>query len=166
MPWMESSLYRNYKGFHSIVLVALVDEDYKFLWVDVRAARSTSDAQIFKHTELRHKIEDGSIGFHDSESLGIGGPKVKFFILRDDAFPLKLWVMSSYSSHGMDLKERVFNYRISWGRSVVENAFGILTSRFRIFQSLLQQVPTVVNRVVMACLVLHNLLRIRYPRAQ
>ena len=51
------------------------------------AARSTSDAHIFKHTDLRHKTEDGSIGFPDSESLGIGGPKVNFFLLGDDAFP-------------------------------------------------------------------------------
>ena len=40
-----------------------------------------------KHTNLRHKIDDGSIGFPDSESLRIGGPKVNFFILRDDTFP-------------------------------------------------------------------------------
>ena len=117
-------------------------------------------AHIFKHTDLMHKIEDSSIGFPDSESLGIGGPKENFFILGDDAFPLKLWLMRPYSSHCMDLKERVFNYRISRGRSVVENVFGILTSRFRIFQSPLQQEPPVVNRVVMVCLVMHNLLRI------
>ena len=42
------------------------------------AAGSRSDAQIFKHPNLRHKIEDGSIGFPESESLGIGGPKVNF----------------------------------------------------------------------------------------
>ena len=162
----RGSLFRNSKGFHFIVLLALVDGDYKLKWVDVGAAGSTSDAQIFKHTDLRHKIEDSSIGFPDSESLGIGGPRVNFFLLGDDAFPLKLWLMRPYSSHGMDLKERVFNYRNSRGRTVVENAFGILTSRFRIFQSPLQQEPPVVNRVVMACLVLHSLLRIRYPTTQ
>ena len=48
---------------------------------------------------------------------------------------------------------------------MVGNAFGILMSRIRIFQSPLQQEPPVVNRVVLACLVLHNLLRIRYPTA-
>ena len=160
-PQRGGSLFHNYKGFHSIVFLALVDGDCKFLWVDLGAAGSTSDAQIFKHTDLRHKIEDGSIGFPDSESLGIGGPKVNFFLLGDNAFPLKLWLMKPYSSHSMDLKESVFNYRISRGRTMVENAFGIPTSRFRIFQSPLQQEPPVVNRVVMACLVLHNLLKIR-----
>ena len=152
--------------FDCIVLLALVDGDSRFLWVDVGAAGSTSDARIFKHTDLRHKIEGGSMGFPDSESLGIGGPKVNFFLLGDNDFPLMLWLMRPYSSHSMDLKEMVFNYRIRRGRTVVENAFGILMSHFRIFQSPLQQEPWVVNRVVMACLVLHNLLRVRYPTAQ
>ena len=49
---------------------------------------------------------------------------------------------------------------------MVENAFGMLKSRFRIFQSPLQEEPWVVNRVVMAFLVRHNPLRIRYPTAK
>ena len=89
-PRWGGSLYHNYKGFHSIVLLALVDGDYKFLWVDLGAAKSNSDAQIFKHSDLRHKIEDGTIGFQESESLVDDGPKVNYFILGDDAFPLKL----------------------------------------------------------------------------
>ena len=138
-------------------------ETTSFLWVEVGAAESSSDVQIFKHSNLRHKIEDGSIGFPESEPLGIGGPKVNVFI---NASALKLWLMKPYSRHGMGLKERVFNCRISQGRRVVDNVFGILASRFRIFQSLLQQEPPMVTRLVMACLVLHNLLRIRYPTGQ
>ena len=84
--WMESmfqcSLYCNYKGFHSIALLSLVD---KFLWVDVGAARSISDAQIFKHINLRAKIEDGSIGIPDSEPLGLSGPKVNLLFLGNEA---------------------------------------------------------------------------------
>ena len=93
---------------------------------------SSSDAQIFKH-----KIEDGNIGFLGSESLVADGPRVKFFILGDDAFPLKLWLMKPYLTCGMDLNQRVFNYSFSRGRRVVENAFGILTSHFRVFQRLM-----------------------------
>ena len=138
-PQGGGNLFRNCKGFHSIVLLALVDGDSKFLWVEMGAAGSTSDDQIFKYTNLRHKIEDDSIGFPESESLRIGGPKVNFFILRDDTFPLKLWLMGPYSSRSMDLKDMVFNYRIRRGRDVVENAFRMLMSRFRIFQRPLQK---------------------------
>ena len=80
-PRRGDSLYHNYKGFHSIVLLALLDGDYKFLWVDLVAAGPSSDAQIFKHSDLRHKIEDGTIGFPESESLVDDGPKVNYFIL-------------------------------------------------------------------------------------
>ena len=165
-PRWGGSLYHNYKGFHLIVLLALVDGDYKFLWVDLGAAGSSSDAQIFKHSDLRHKIGDGTISFPESESLVDDGPKVNYFILGDDAFPLKLWLMKPYSRRGMDLNQRVFNYRLSQGRRVVENAFRILMSHFWIFQRPMQQEPPVVVSVVMACPVLHNLLRMRYPTGQ
>ena len=86
-PQGGGTLFCNCKGFHSIVLLALVNVDWKFLWMDMGAAGSTSDDQIFKRTNLRHKIEDGSIGFPDSESLGIVGPKVNFFILGGRRLP-------------------------------------------------------------------------------
>ena len=90
-----------------------MDGDYKFLSVDLGAAGSSSDAQIFKHFDLKHKIEEAGIGFPESKSLVADGPNVNFFILGDDALPLKLWLMMPYSSHSMDLEQRVFNYRLS-----------------------------------------------------
>ena len=38
-PDHAGSLYYNYKGFHSILMLALVEADYKFLWVNVGADR-------------------------------------------------------------------------------------------------------------------------------
>ena len=55
-PWNTGSLYRNYKGFFSIVLMALVDADYKFLWIDVDSDGSTNDASIYNRLKLK---EDG-----------------------------------------------------------------------------------------------------------
>jgi hypothetical protein len=46
-PRKSGSTYLNYKGFFSIVLMGLVDADYKFFWADVGGYGHMSDAQIF-----------------------------------------------------------------------------------------------------------------------
>ena len=47
------SIYHNYKGFHSVIVLALVDADYKFRWVDVGASGSSSDCLDFNASELK-----------------------------------------------------------------------------------------------------------------
>ena len=62
----------------------MVDSEYKFLWVDVGSSGSSSDAQIFNQSELKEKIEDGTLGLPPAEPLGEGGPPVHYFLLGDD----------------------------------------------------------------------------------
>ena len=50
-PKKSGSEYFNYKGYFSLVLLALVNADYKFLWVNVGASGSLFDAQIFNQCE-------------------------------------------------------------------------------------------------------------------
>ena len=50
-PSHTGTRYYNYKGFYSIIMLALVDADYKYLWLDVGANGGCSDAQLrFKTT--------------------------------------------------------------------------------------------------------------------
>ena len=51
----------NYKGFFSLVLLALVDAEDRFLSVDVWSSGSSPAAQIFNQSKLRKKIEDGTL---------------------------------------------------------------------------------------------------------
>ena len=150
-PRNSGSLYHNYKGFFS--------RQYKFRWVDVGTAGSCSDAQVFYTCHLKRKIDDGSIGFPDLTLITQGGRDVPYFFLVDDAFALKTWLMKPYGRRMLTREERIANYRISRGRRVVENAFGILVSRFRVMMTTIELPPETVRDVVLTYVVLHNILR-------
>ena len=65
------SAYFNYKGFHFLVLLTMDDSEYKFIWYDIAAAGSSSDALIFNYSDLRQKIEDNTIDFPQPSPLRI-----------------------------------------------------------------------------------------------
>ena len=51
-PVNSGSTYFNYKGFFSIVLLALVDADYKFSSIDIGFQGRISDGEASKNCEL------------------------------------------------------------------------------------------------------------------
>ena len=142
-----------------MVLLALVDADYKFLWVNLGATVSLSDAQIFNYSKLKRRIENGTLGLPPPEPLGPRGPDLHYLLLWDNAFALIPWLVMPYTGQQLTRKERIANYRISRGRRMVENSFGILVNRFRVLLTTMQQKPKVVRDIVLTCVGLHNMLR-------
>ena len=71
-------------------------------------------------------------------------------IVGDEAFPLKEEIMKPYARKQLDDAKRIFNYRLSRIRRVSENAFGILSSRFRILHTTINLNPGKVMHVVIA----------------
>lgn len=54
-PKMSGSLFYNYKNFFSIVLLAVVDANYKFIYVDVGAFGKELDSTFFEKTPFYKK---------------------------------------------------------------------------------------------------------------
>ena len=84
-------------------------------------------------------------------------------LLQDDAFPLKINLMKPYAYRGLTLERRIFNYRLSRARRISENAFGILSNRFRVFLTPMQLSVENAEKVVLASCALHNFLRESSP---
>jgi hypothetical protein len=127
---------------------------------------SASDAQIYNNCELKEGAEDGSIVFPDPDPLPYDTQNVPYFLIGDDAFALRKTMMKPFGNRGLTNEERIFNYRLSRARRVVENAFGILANRFQVLLTTMQHHPSTVKLIVVACMVLHNMMRIRYPGLQ
>jgi hypothetical protein len=77
----------------------------------------------------------------------------------DDAYPLRLDLMKPYPFRNMEHQQRVFNYRLSRARRVVENGFGIWANRWRVFLTNIMLNPDKVQKMVFATVCLHNYLR-------
>ena len=76
----------------------------------------------------------------------------------DDAFLLQDIIMKPFSYKDMLYARRIYNYRLSRARRVVENAFGILTNKFPVFITKIALEPEKVTKLVLAACALHNTL--------
>ncbi len=106
-PMNGGSYYYNYKNFQSIVLMALVDGDYKFTWVEVGANGPSSDAQIFEDCGLKQAIDQYFIGFPPPDNLPDDNRYTPYFFVGDDAFPLRTYMMEPYGRLGLEVPERI-----------------------------------------------------------
>lgn len=82
-------------------------------------------------------------------------------ILGDEAFALTNTMMKPYprlqSLH--DQSKAIYNYRHSRARRTTENAFGIMSSYFRIFFTPIQTNPEKIDKIILASCILHNMMR-------
>eukprot|EP00794_Sanderia_malayensis_P010419 gene10419-11510_t len=84
--------------------------------------------------------------------------EVHYHIIGDDAFPLSKNMMKPYPHRNLERLRRIFNYRLSRARRVVENAFGILAHRWRVFLTPMNMCPDKVTDIIFATYCLHNYL--------
>jgi hypothetical protein len=66
---MDGSFYFNYKGFHSIVLMALVDAEYNFIYVNVGCNGRVSDGGVYLQSSLFPAIENNLLKFPEDNVL-------------------------------------------------------------------------------------------------
>lgn len=158
-PRNSGSDYYDYKGHFSLIMMALVDADYKFLYVDVGACGRASDGGVWDKCTLKTALENDSVNVPGVQNLPFSGRHCPYVIVGDDAFPLKTYLMKPYPGRDLTPERRIFNYRLSRARRTSENAFGILSSKFQIYKHAINTSPENVKDIVLATVALHNFLR-------
>lgn len=110
-PNNAGSLYFNYKGTHSIVLLAVVDANYCFTYVDIGAYGSQSDSGIFAKCEFGKQLLSNTLGVPESEIFPGTDFKLPFVFIGDEAFPLSGNLMRPFPGKELDIERRIYNYR-------------------------------------------------------
>ena len=97
-PAKSGSLYHNYKGTFSIVLMALVDSSYRFTFVDIGDYGSNADGAIFTRSAFGQSLVDGELDLPGPRELPNypEGGVLPHFIVADEAFPLIHDIVRSY----------------------------------------------------------------------
>uniref|UniRef100_A0A182WHM0 DDE Tnp4 domain-containing protein n=1 Tax=Anopheles minimus TaxID=112268 RepID=A0A182WHM0_9DIPT len=114
-PGNSGSDYYNYKQFHSIVLLVIVDADYNFLFADAGGKGGISDGGIFRNSRLFQKLENKLLDIPDPQPLRLPySIPVPYFLLGDKAFAFSDYCIRPFGGiHSPGSYQRIFNYRHS-----------------------------------------------------
>ncbi|XP_023239755.1 protein ALP1-like [Centruroides sculpturatus] len=132
------------------------DEKYRFIYVDIGGFGGRSDGGIFSHSSLGRSLETEKLDWPQSSPVSGMPCNLPYFMVDDEAFPLKTYLLRPYPGRQLTTKKRIFNYRLSRARRVIENTFGILSARWRILCRCIQASPETVDSIIKACVCLHN----------
>ena len=128
----------------------MVDTNYKFTIIDVGGYGKSSDGGLFTRSTLGKSLEANTHNIPNSKPPPKSENPLPFVIVGDEAFPLKKYLLRPCPgvSARNDESKQIYNYRLSRARRVVENAFGILTQKFRLFYGRIQLSPEYADKVV------------------
>ncbi|XP_049867519.1 uncharacterized protein LOC126367811 [Pectinophora gossypiella] len=141
-------------GAYTIVLMALVDMDYNFIFANIESKEHTNDCLLWQ------KIDSNNINLPPDTPLPGREQNVPYVFLGDGALASHKHLIIPYpGNHNIGTKEHTFNYILSSTRVVVENVFGLLTNVFRVFRKPIEIDIEKAPIITMTCILLHNFLR-------
>ncbi|KAK4322217.1 hypothetical protein Pmani_007015 [Petrolisthes manimaculis] len=148
-PSDHRAAYINRKGFPSIQMQAVCDDNLRFLDVIAGWPGSVHDARVFRNSPLYELLEAGNVN-DDHHLLG------------DSAYALTQYIMVPFRDNGHLTEEQVnYNTRHSSARMAIERSFGLLKSKFRRLHYLDMRLLDKIPLLIMACCVLHNFILVK-----
>ena len=88
--------------------------------------------------------------------VSIGGNDIQPYLVGGSAYPLSNWLIKPFPERTNDPQEIEFNKELPSARFKVEFTFGLIKSCWRILYKRLDSKINFVNKIVIACVVLHN----------
>ena len=146
----DKAAYINRKGFSSIILQGICDNELRFTNVNVGFPGSVHNARVLRRSQIYQAAEDVACckSVFPNES----------FLLADPAYPCLSWLMVPFKDIGrLNASKRSYNYNVSATRVHIERAFGQLKGRFRKLRFIDMASFEEIDTLVIACCVIHNI---------
>ncbi|XP_029347991.1 uncharacterized protein LOC115034731, partial [Acyrthosiphon pisum] len=157
-PKNSGSMYYNYKNFFPLILIAICDSNYSNRRCRVLCGKE-SDCNVLKTSTSGKKLYSVSVNFPPDQCLpgDDNGVPQPFILDADEAFAaLHKNLLRPFPGRTSNNNRRIFNYRLSRARQCIECSFGILSQKWRVFQTSMSVDPNVAVKITKACCVLHN----------
>lgn len=136
------------KGSHSLNVMAIAGPDYRFYGINANWPGCLHDARVLRESMIFRRFSEGWRPFPNAVILG------------DSAYPLLPWLMTAVLKPENQLSnaKKRYNHALRRTRFCVENAFGILKSRFQCLKFVRVQNPQKASLIINVCAILHNIL--------
>ena len=163
-PHVSSGFYEN--KFHSIIIVAVIDADYKFIWLNIGTYGAAGDAHICNNSQLKLGMSTDRLHLPQPEPFPGDTADIPFFFIGDDAFALEEFLMKPYDHQNLKHEKRIFNCTLVQAGSIVKDTFGNMHMYLRVLTTTVRHRQRIASVITSTCCVLHNIIRDCYPVIQ
>ncbi|XP_072039667.1 uncharacterized protein [Amphiura filiformis] len=157
-PTKDPADFYNRKGWHSIIVQAVCDHEFRFTNLYIGFPGKAHDARVLKNSQLYEHACNGQLFPHRTRN--IEGVEVPLYLVGDPAYPLLPWLMKAYPGRQLPEDMENFNDRLADVRKIIEQCFGRCKARFR---CLLKRNDSRIDNlidIVYACFTLNNICEI------
>ncbi|CAG4958567.1 unnamed protein product [Colias eurytheme] len=146
-PHIDEQNYLNRKGYHSLNVQMICDDNLKIINVNAKYGGATPDFFIWSSSE----VEPYMRGLHENGELT--------WLLGDSGYSQRAWLMVPILNAEAGSGTAVYTTRHLQALNCIERCIGILKARWRCLlkDHTLHYHPRVASKVTIACCVLHNI---------
>lgn len=103
------------------------------------------------------QLDNGALNVNSETCLPGTDIVLPHVMLGDEAYPLKTYIMRPYPQRSLGPEEDIYNKRLTKARQVIECAFGIMTSKWRLLTKAIEVYPERADCIIQCICLLHNI---------
>lgn len=161
-PANSNSAFYSYKGYCSTVILVLCDADYNILYYSIGSRGAESDSGIFRSSDFYQAFISNQLHLPADVYIESINANMPFVFLGDSAFALNRHLLTPFPNKLLTQREMLFNFKHSSARMPIEQTFGLLATKFQLFQSTITGHIDRIDLATEASLLLHNFLRKKF----